>query len=337
MIIVLKPGATQAEIDHVIEKVRAAGCTPHLSRGVERTIVGAIGDEAALRNLPLEILPGVDQVLPIMKPYKLVSREFKPEASVIGAGGVQLGGKRVHVMAGPCAVESREMIVGIARQVKAAGATVLRGGAFKPRTSPYAFQGLEAEGVRYLAEAREETGLLVATELMDPRDLELLERSVDFIQIGARNMQNFRLLKEVGGVNKPIILKRGLAATIKDLLLSAEYIVANGNPNVILCERGIRTFEDYTRNTLDIAAVPAIKQLSHLPVIVDPSHAGGRRDLVRPLSLAALAAGADGLMIEVHHNPEEALSDGPQSLRPDGFAALMNELRRLAAFLGREL
>jgi len=337
MIIVLKPGATQAEIDHVIEKIQAAGCTPHLSRGVERTIIGAIGDEAALRLVPLEILPGVDQVLPIQKPYKMVSREFKPEPSVIGAGGVMLGGKRLHVMAGPCAVEGREMLIGIARQVKAAGATVLRGGAFKPRTSPYAFQGLEAEGVRYLAEARAETGLLVATELMDPRDLELLDRNVDFIQIGARNMQNFRLLKECGSVKKPIILKRGLSATIKDLLLSAEYIVANGNPNVILCERGIRTFEDYTRNTLDIAAVPAIKTLSHLPVIVDPSHAGGRRDLVRPLSLAALAAGADGLMIEVHHNPEEAFSDGPQSLRPESFATLMDELRRLAAFLGREL
>jgi len=337
MIIVLKPGATQAEIDHVIEKIEAAGCKPHLSRGVERTIIGAIGDEAALRNLPLEILPGVDQVMPIQKPYKMVSREFKPEPSVIGTGGVMLGGKRLHVMAGPCAVEGREMLIGIAKQVKAAGATVLRGGAFKPRTSPYAFQGLEAEGVRYLADAREETGLLVATELMDPRDLELLDRYVDFIQIGARNMQNFRLLKEVGSTKKPIILKRGLSATIKDLLLSAEYIVANGNPNVILCERGIRTFEDYTRNTLDIAAVPAIKTLSHLPIIVDPSHAGGRRDLVRPLSLAALAAGADGLMIEVHHNPEEAFSDGPQSLLPEGFATLMEELRRLAAFLGREL
>ncbi|MHB8837306.1 MAG: 3-deoxy-7-phosphoheptulonate synthase, partial [Candidatus Methylomirabilia bacterium] len=334
---VLTPGATQTEIDHVIEKIEAAGCKPHLSRGVERTIIGAIGDEAALRLVPLEILPGVDQVMPIQKPYKMVSREFKPEPSVIGTGGVMLGGKRLHVMAGPCAVENREMLIGIARQVKAAGATVLRGGAFKPRTSPYAFQGLEAEGVRYLAEAREETGLLVATELMDPRDLELLDRNVDFIQIGARNMQNFRLLKECGSVSKPIILKRGLSATIKDLLLSAEYIVANGNPNVILCERGIRTFEDYTRNTLDIAAVPAIKTLSHLPVIVDPSHAGGRRDLVRPLSLAALAAGADGLMIEVHHNPEEAFSDGPQSLRPEGFATLMEELRRLAAFLGREL
>jgi 3-deoxy-7-phosphoheptulonate synthase len=272
-----------------------------------------------------------------MKPYKLVSREFKTEDSVIGTGNVLLGGRRLHVMAGPCAVESREMLIGIARQVKAAGATVLGGGAFKPRTSPYAFQGLEAEGVRFLADARRETGLLVATELMDPRDLELLASSADFIQIGTRNMQNFRLLKEVGGVRNPVILKRGLAATIKDLLLSAEYIVANGNPTVILCERGIRTFEDYTRNTLDIAAVPAIKQLSHLPVIVDPSHAGGRRDLVRPLSLAALAAGADGLMIEVHHNPEEALSDGPQSLRPDGFMTLMDELRRLAAFLGREL
>jgi 3-deoxy-7-phosphoheptulonate synthase len=337
MIIVLKPGATQAEIDHIVEKIQAAGCKPHISAGVERTIIGAIGDEARLRDIPLEILPGVEEVHPILKPYKLVSREFRREDSVIGTGGVAVGGRRLVVMAGPCAVENREMIVGIARQVQAAGATVLRGGAFKPRTSPYAFQGLEEEGLRYLAEAREQTGLLVATELMDPRDLPLLDRYADFIQIGARNMSNFRLLKEVGTVRKPVILKRGLSATIKDLLLSAEYIVANGNPNVILCERGIRTFEDYTRNTLDIAAVPAIKQLSHLPVIVDPSHAAGRRDLVRSLSLAALAAGADGLMIEVHHNPEEAFSDGPQSLRPDGFATLMDELKRMAAFLGREL
>jgi len=337
MIIVLKPGATQAEIDHVIEKVQAAGCTPHLSRGVERTIIGAIGDETALRNIPLEILPGVDQVMQIQKPYKMVSREFKTEPSVIGIDGVMLGGKRLHVMAGPCAVEGREMLIGIAKQVKAAGATVLRGGAFKPRTSPYAFQGLEGEGLRFLAEAREATGLLVCTEIMDPRDLELVDRYADFIQVGARNMSNFRLLKELGTVRKPVILKRGLSATVKDLLLSAEYIVASGNPFVILCERGIRTFEDYTRNTLDIAAVPAIKQLSHLPVIVDPSHAAGRRDLIRPLSLAALAAGADGLLIEVHNNPEEASCDGPQSLRPDGFATLMDEMRRLAAFLGREL
>ena len=337
MIIVLKPGATQAEIDHVIEKIQAAGCTPHLSRGVERTIIGAIGDEAALRQVPLEILPGVDQVMQIQKPYKLVSREFKPDPSVIGAGNVLFGGKRLHVIAGPCAVEGREMLLETARRVKAAGATALRGGAFKPRTSPYAFQGLEGEGLRYLAEAREATGLLVCTEIMDPRDLELVDSYADFIQVGARNMSNFRLLKELGNVQKPVILKRGLAATVKDLLLSAEYIVASGNPNVILCERWIRTFEDYTRNTLDIAAVPAIKTLSHLPVIVDPSHAAGRRDLIRPLSLAAVAAGADGLLIEVHNNPEEASCDGPQSLRPDGFAALMGELRGLATFLGREL
>jgi 3-deoxy-7-phosphoheptulonate synthase len=337
MIIVLKPGATQAEIDHVVEKIQAAGLRPHLSRGVERTIIGAIGDEAALRNLPLEILPGVDQVLPIMKPYKLVAREMNPGGSVIGAGGTLFGGSTVHVIAGPCAVEGREMLLAIAGAVRAAGATGLRGGAFKPRTSPYAFQGLEGEGLRYLAEARDATGLPVCTEIMDPRDLELVDRYADFIQVGARNMQNFRLLKELGTVKKPVILKRGLSATVKDLLLSAEYIVASGNPNVILCERGIRTFEDYTRNTLDIAAVPAIKQLSHLPVIVDPSHAAGRRDLIAPLSRAALAAGADGLLIEVHNNPEEASCDGPQSLRPEGFAALMGELRALASFLGREL
>jgi len=279
----------------------------------------------------------VSQVLPILKPFKLVSREFTPESCVIGAGGVFFGGNRLHIVAGPCAVEGREMLLATARAVAAAGATALRGGAFKPRTSPYAFQGLEGEGLRYLAEAREATGLLVCTEIMDPRDLELVDRYADFIQVGARNMSNFRLLKELGTVRKPVILKRGLAATIKDLLLSAEYIVASGNPNVILCERGIRTFEDYTRNTLDIAAVPAIKKLSHLPIIVDPSHAAGRRDLIRPLSLAAIAAGADGLLIEVHVNPEEASCDGPQSLRPDGFAALMDEFRRLAVFLGREL
>jgi len=337
VIIVLKPGATQAEIDLVVGKIEAAGLKPHLSRGVERTVIGAIGDEAALRNLPLEIFPGVDQVLPIMKPYKLVSREFRRENSEIGAGGAVFGGKRIPVVAGPCAVEGREMLFATARAVRAAGAAALRGGAFKPRTSPYAFQGLEGEGLRFLAEAREETGLPVVTELMDPRDLELVDRYADFIQIGARNMQNFRLLKEVGGVRKPVILKRGLSATVKDLLLSAEYIVASGNPNVVLCERGIRTFEDATRNTFDVAAIPVIKGLSHLPVIADPSHAGGRRDLVRPLSLAALAAGADGLLIEVHHKPEEASCDGPQSLRPEGFTELMKELRDLATFLGREL
>ena len=337
MIIVLKPDATQAEIDHVVGKIESAGLKAHISRGVERTVVGAIGDETALREIPLEIVPGVDRVLPIMTPFKLVSREFRKENSVIDVRGVPVGGRKITIIAGPCAVENREMLLESARKVKAAGASLLRGGAFKPRTSPYSFQGLEEEGLRYLAEARDETGLPIVTEIMDPRDIELLDRYADVIQVGARNMQNFRLLKEVGSLNKPIMLKRGLSATIKDLMLSAEYIVSNGNPNVILCERGIRTFETFTRNTIDIAAVPSMKDLSHLPVIIDPSHAAGRWDFIHAISLASLAAGADGLMIEVHPDPENALCDGPQSLRPDRFAHLMDDLKKMALFLDREI
>ncbi len=337
MIIVLKPNATEAEIEQVVEKITAAGLKPHVSKGVERTVIGAIGDEAALRELPLELIPGVDQVLPIMKPYKLVSREFRREDTVVEVNGVPMGGRKISVIAGPCAVEGREMLLQSAREVKAAGAAFLRGGAFKPRTSPYSFQGLEEEGLRYLAEAREATGLPVVTEIMDPRDAELLDRYADVVQVGARNMQNFRLLKEVGLLKKAVLLKRGLSATIKDLLLSAEYIVSNGNPNVILCERGIRTFETSTRNMIDIAAVPVMKELSHLPVVVDPSHAAGRRELIRPMALAALASGADGLMIEVHPTPQNALCDGPQSLEPGFFASLMEEVRKMALFLGREL
>jgi len=337
MIIVLKPEATQAEIDHVVGKIESAGLKAHISRGVERTVIGAIGDETALREIPLEIVPGVDRVLPIMTPYKLVSREFRKENSVIDVRGVPVGGRKITIIAGPCAVENREMLLETARKVKAAGATLLRGGAFKPRTSPYSFQGLEEEGLRYLAEAREETGLPIVTEIMDPRDIELLDRYADVIQVGARNMQNFRLLKEVGALNKPIMLKRGLSATIKDLMLSAEYIVSNGNPNVILCERGIRTFETFTRNTIDIAAVPSMKDLSHLPVIIDPSHAAGRWDFIHAISMASLAAGADGLMIEVHPDPENALCDGPQSLMPDRFARLMDDLKKMALFLDREI
>ncbi len=337
MIIVLKPEATQAEIDHVVSKIESAGLKAHISRGVERTVIGAIGDETALREIPLEIVPGVDRVLPIMTPFKLVSREFRKENSVIDVRGVPVGGRKITIIAGPCAVENRGMLLETARKVKAAGATLLRGGAFKPRTSPYSFQGLEEEGLRYLAEAREETGLPIVTEIMDPRDIELLDRYADVIQVGARNMQNFRLLKEVGALNKPIMLKRGLSATIKDLLLSAEYIVSNGNPNVILCERGIRTFETFTRNTIDIAAVPSMKDLSHLPVIVDPSHAAGRWDFIHSISMASLAAGADGLMIEVHPDPENALCDGPQSLMPERFSRLMDDLKKMALFLDREI
>ena len=337
MIIVLKPDATQAEIDHVVGKIESAGLKAHISRGVERTVVGAIGDETALREIPLEIVPGVDRVLPIMTPFKLVSREFRKENSVIDVRGVPVGGRKITIIAGPCAVENREMLLESARKVKAAGASLLRGGAFKPRTSPYSFQGLEEEGLRYLAEARDETGLPIVTEIMDPRDAELLDRYADVIQVGARNMQNFRLLKEVGSLNKPIMLKRGLSATIKDLMLSAEYIVSNGNPNVILCERGIRTFETFTRNTIDIAAVPSMKDLSHLPVIIDPSHAAGRWDFIHAISMASLAAGADGLMIEVHPDPENALCDGPQSLRPDRFSHLMDDLKKMALFLDRDI
>jgi len=266
-----------------------------------------------------------------------VSREFRKEDSVIDVRGVPMGGPSIGVIAGPCAVENRDMLMESARRVKDAGAAFLRGGAFKPRTSPYSFQGLEEEGLRYLAEAREETGLPVVSEIMDPRDLEIMDRYVDVVQIGARNMQNFRLLKEVGALNKPVILKRGLSATIKDLLLSAEYVVSNGNKDVILCERGIRTFETHTRNMIDLASVPSMKELSHLPVVIDPSHAAGRWDLIAPMALAALASGADGLMIEVHPYPENALCDGPQSLKPDRFATLMDEVKKMALFLGRQI
>jgi len=335
MIIVLKPGATQAEIDHVVEKIQAAGCTPHLSRGVQRTIIGAIGDETVIRNLPLEILPGVDQVLPIMKPYKLVSREFKPEPSVLGAGSVLFGGKRLHIIAGPCAVEGREMLLATARAVAAAGATALRGGAFKPRTSPYAFQGLGEEALGLLAEARHRFGLPFVAEVLDPRHVELVAGYADLIRIGARNMSNFPLLAELGRQPKPVMLKRGFTATVEEWLSAAEYIYKEGNHHIVLCERGIRTFETQTRNTLDISAVPVVQALSHLPVMVDPSHSGGRRSLVAPLTLAALAVGADGVLIDVHPAPETALVDGPQAILPAEFAELMDRVRAVAAALGR--
>ena len=337
MIIVCKPNATKAEIEQVIERIESLGLKPHVSEGVERTIIGAIGDEAPLRVQPLELMTGVDKVLPIMKPYKLVSRDFKKENTVIGVGGAEIGGKRLAVMAGPCAVENQASLLRIAREVKEAGAAFLRGGAFKPRTSPYSFQGLGKEGLEFMREAKKETGLQLVTELMDPRELDLVVEYTDVIQIGARNMQNFKLLQEVGSVGKPVLLKRGMAANIKDLLLSAEYVVSGGNSEVIFCERGIRTFETYTRNTLDLAAVPIIKKESHLPVIVDPSHGVGLWDLVPPMAMAAVAAGADGLMIEVHTSPEEAFSDGAQSLKPGRFASMMKDLEKIAAVLGRSL
>jgi len=338
MIIVLKPDATEKEIEHILSKLKEFGLKPHISRGEERVIIGAIGDERVLQNQPLTVFPGVEKVLPILSPYKLVSREFKKSDSVIEvAKGIKIGGKRVHIFAGPCAVEKQDLLVRIAQQVQAAGATILRGGAFKPRTSPYSFQGLEEQGLEFLVEARKKTGLPTVTEVVDPRDVELVAKYADILQIGARNMQNFRLLTEVGAQHKPVLLKRGLSATIKEFLLSAEYILARGNHNVILCERGIRTFETATRNTLDLSAVPVIKQLSHLPVIVDPSHATGRWELVAPMARAAVAAGADGVMIEVHLNPEEALCDGEESIKPEKFQLLMVELKKIAEVIGREI
>lgn len=337
MIIVLKPHATEAEVAQVVRKIESFGLAAHISKGTERTIIGAIGDERVLQEGQLEAFPFVEKVLPVLKPYKLASREFRPEGSVVNVGGVLVGGRRVVVMAGPCAVEGREALMETARSVKAAGGHILRGGAYKPRTSPYTFQGLGEEGLKYLAEAKRETGLPIVTELMDTREASVVCEYADLVQIGARNMQNFKLLKEVGSRQKPVLLKRGMSSTVKELLLAAEYVMSEGNYDVILCERGIRTFEDATRNTLDLSVVPLIKQLSHLPVIVDPSHATGKWDLVPPMALAAVAAGADGIMVEVHPRPEEALSDGPQALLPSTFAKLMNDLGTLASAVGRTL
>jgi len=338
MIIVLRPDATEEQVNHVIEKVKKLGLTPHVSKGVERTIIGVIGPEDILRVTPLEVFPGVEKVMPVLAPYRLVSREFQKEDSVIDLGkGVKIGDKRIIAMAGPCAVEDLDLLYEIAREVKAAGATVLRGGAFKPRTSPYSFQGLGEEGLRYLKKVGDELGLVTVSEVMDPRDVGMVASYIDILQIGARNMQNFNLLKEVGMTKKPVVLKRGMSSTVKELLMSAEYILSGGNFNVILCERGIRTFEDSTRNTLDISCVPTAKQLSHLPVIVDPSHAAGKWGLVAPLSRAAVASGADGLIIEVHSHPEDATSDGAQSLIPANFKNLMQELKVLAKAVGREI
>src|SRR3990172_2391782 len=337
MIIVLKKDATQETIEHVVEKIKGAGLAVHISKGKERTIIGAIGDESVLVSMSLEALPGVESVMTIMKPYKLVSREFCKESSVIDIGGVKIGDTEIQVIAGPCSVESRDSLVDCARQVKAAGARILRGGAFKPRTSPYDFQGLGPDGLKLLAEARKETGLPIISELMDPRDTELMCEYVDIIQIGARNMQNFQLLMEVGKAGKPVLLNRGLSATLKEFLMSAEYIASQGNSKIILCERGIRTFETATRNTLDLSAVPVLKEETHLPIFIDPSHSAGRWNLVAPLAKAAIAVGADGLMIEVHTDPENALCDGAQSLKPSKFARLMDEMRKVAAAVGRTL
>ncbi|MBI5643948.1 MAG: 3-deoxy-7-phosphoheptulonate synthase [Deltaproteobacteria bacterium] len=337
MIIVLKRDATQEVIDHVVEKIKSTGLAVHISKGKERTIIGAIGDETLLSQISLEALPGVENVMPILKPYKLVSREFSKEGTVIDLQGVCIGDTAIQVIAGPCSVESKDSLIDCAKKVQAAGASILRGGAFKPRTSPYDFQGLGVEGLKLLAEAKKATGLPIISELMDPRDTEVICEYVDIIQIGARNMQNFRLLTEVGKAKKPVLLKRGLSATIKEFLMSAEYIAAQGNGNIILCERGIRTFETATRNTLDLSAVPVLKEETHLPIFIDPSHAVGRWNLVAPLAKAAIAVGADGLMIEVHPDPENALCDGAQSLKPSKFAILMEEMKKVAISVGRTL
>ncbi len=335
MIIIMKPDATEEHLQSLTERLEGLGIKVHISKGVDRTVVGAIGDTTILREEPIEVFPGVDMVQPIMEPFKLASREVHPENTVIEVGPITIGGERIHVMAGPCSVEGREVLLETARECQAAGATILRGGAFKPRTSPYSFQGLGEEGLQFLAEAREATGMLIITECMDARDAELIYRYTDIIQIGARSMQNFTLLKEIGALDKPVMLKRGMSATIKDLLMSAEYILAQGNHRVMLCERGIRTFETATRNTLDLSAVPVIKALSHLPVVVDPSHGVGVWNYVAPMAKGAVAVGTDVLMIEVHPRPEEAKSDGPQALVPSRFKDLMNELRAIAQAVGR--
>lgn len=338
MIVVFKKGAAEKDINHLIEKVEKMGLKAMVSRGVERTIIGIIGPEDVARITPLEVFPGVEKVMTVLPPYKLVSREFKKENSVVAIrGGVEVGGKKLAIIAGPCSIESREQLRDIAKKVKDAGALMIRGGAFKPRSSPYTFQGLGEEGLKILKEVSEEFNIATATEVMDTRDVELVAKYADILQIGARNMQNFNLLKAVGQIKKPVILKRGLSATIKEMLMSAEYILSEGNFNVILCERGIRTFEDFTRNTLDLSAVPVVKQQSHLPIIVDPSHAAGKWGLVAPLSKGAIACGADGLIVEVHNNPEEALSDGPQQLTPENFTVLMKELKAIAEAVGREI
>jgi len=329
MIIVMSSRATKEDVGHVVATVEKLGLKAHPSQGVERTIIGVIGDERLLKKEQFSLLPMVDDVIPILKPYKLASREFQRENTVVTVAGVSVGGGKLAVMAGPCSVESEEQILVTARAVRDAGADLLRGGAYKPRTSPYAFQGLGEDGLKLLALAREETGLGVVTEVMESSEVDLVARYADLLQVGARNMHNTKLLRALAGVGKPILLKRNFAATLNEFLMAAEYLLSGGNSQVILCERGIRTFVEYTRNTLDLNIVPAVKLLSHLPIIVDPSHGTGRHDLVLPLARAAVAAGADGLMIEVHPHPAEAFSDGEQSLTPDAFRALMKEVRAI--------
>jgi 3-deoxy-7-phosphoheptulonate synthase len=336
MMIVMKPSATQGEIADIVDRIESVGARAHLSEGEEVTVIGAIGDREHVARLGLEAAPGVAQVVPILKPYKLASHQLRGgERSVLDIAGRPVGGEHFALIAGPCTVESRDLTVETARVVRDAGATLFRGGAYKPRTSPYAFQGLGQEGLRMLAEAKAETGLPIVTELMDMRDIDQVLEVADVVQIGARNMQNYPLLAEVGRSGRPALLKRGLSSTLDELLMAAEYILKEGNPNVMLCERGIRTFETAYRFTLDLMAVPVLKELSHLPVIVDPSHAAGRRDLVLPLSLAAAAVGADGIIVEVHPSPDDAICDGPQALRADGFSEFAAAVEQAASLAGK--
>ena len=338
MIIVLRAGSTDAEVEDVCRRIERMGYRAHTIRGELRTVIGAVGDDRGKERLKaLESLECVEVVQPILQPFKLASREVRRESTQIRVGDAVVGGQKIVVMAGPCSVESREQVLEVAHKVKAAGATVLRGGAFKPRTSPYAFQGLEEEGLKLLAEARRETGLPIVTEVMEPDKVDLVVEHSDILQIGARNVQNFSLLRRVAETRKPVLLKRGMATSIQEWLLSAEYILAGGNPDVILCERGIRTFETSTRYTLDLNAIPVVKKLTHLPVLVDPSHGTGHWEYVEAMAKAGIAAGADGLIIEVHPKPEEALSDGAQSLKPDRFASMMGRLRRVAQAVDRDL
>jgi 3-deoxy-7-phosphoheptulonate synthase len=337
MIVILKPDATRAQVDNIIARIEQMGCGVEVSQGEERTVIGIIGNGRRLEREQIELMEGVERTVPIMRPFKRASRDFHPQDTIVKLNGISIGGQRLVVMAGPCAVESYEQLLETALAVKEAGAQVLRGGAYKPRTSPYSFQGMGEQGLRLLAEVRRETGLLVVTEVIDPTLVPLVSAYADILQIGARNMQNYALLHAVGEAQKPVLLKRGMMSTIEEMLMAAEYILSHGNGRIMLCERGIRTFETYTRNTMDINAVPLLKQLSHLPVIADPSHATGKWELVEPVSRAAVAAGADGLIIEVHPRPEEAVSDGAQSLKPSRFAALMQGLRPVAEAVGRSL
>ena len=337
MIIVMKSQATEQDVQYVAKRIEELGLQAHLSKGVERTIIGVIGDERRINKEQLSLLPLVENVIPILKPYKLASRDFQKEDTVVNVAGTKIGGKEIAVIAGPCSVETEEQLMTTAEAVKKSGATLLRGGAYKPRTSPYAFQGLGEDGLKLLAKAREKTGLGIVTEVMESAEVELVADYADMLQVGARNMQNTKLLRALSKIRTPILLKRNFSATLNEFLMSAEYLLSGGNTQVVLCERGIRTFVEYTRNTLDLNVVPAAKLLSHLPILVDPSHGTGRQDLITPMSRAAIAAGADGLIVEVHPRPEEAFSDGDQSLTVDAFSAMMAEVRVIAQALGRSM